>query len=118
MKKIKISILACTLFLSLGCENILEEKPQSQIVPSYFNSPAGVLGGIAGVYNEIRNQWGTEGFSSEMQAGTDEFVQGASSGGDYTYLQWFEWYQLWFGMGNSLYLCQYHQRGIKVWSEY
>jgi len=59
----------------------LEEHPQSQIVPSFFNSPSGVLGGIAGVYNEIRGQWGTEGFSSEMQAGTDEFIQGASSGG-------------------------------------
>jgi starch-binding outer membrane protein, SusD/RagB family len=81
MKKINISILALTLILSVGCEKILVEAPQSQIVPSYFNSPAGVLGGIAGVYNEIRNQWGTEGFSSEMQAGTDEFVQGASSGG-------------------------------------
>lgn len=81
MKKIKISILACSLFLSLGCEKVLEEHPQSQIVPSFFNSPAGVLGGIAGVYNEIRGQWGTEGFSSEMQAGTDEFIQGASSGG-------------------------------------
>lgn len=81
MKKIKISILAFTMFLSLGCEKILEEHPQSQIVPSYFNSPAGVFGGIAGVYNEIRSQWGTEGFSTEMQAGTDEFIQGASSGG-------------------------------------
>jgi starch-binding outer membrane protein, SusD/RagB family len=81
MKKIKISILALTLMLSLGCEKVLEEHPQSQIVPSFFNSPAGVLGGIAGVYNEIRGQWGTEGFSSEMQAGTDEFIQGASSGG-------------------------------------
>lgn len=81
MKKIKISILACSLFLALGCEKVLEEHPQSQIVPSFFNSPAGVLGGIAGVYNDIRGQWGTEGFSSEMQAGTDEFIQGASSGG-------------------------------------
>jgi starch-binding outer membrane protein, SusD/RagB family len=81
MKKIKISILAFTLMLSLGCEKVLEEHPQSQIVPSFFNSPAGVLGGIAGVYNEIRGQWGTEGFSTEMQAGTDEFIQGASSGG-------------------------------------
>jgi hypothetical protein len=81
MKKLKISIIASTLFFSLGCEKILEEHPQSQIVPSFFNSPAGVLGGIAGVYNEIRGQWGTEGFSTEMQAGTDEFIQGASSGG-------------------------------------
>ncbi|MCP1386330.1 RagB/SusD family nutrient uptake outer membrane protein [Runella salmonicolor] len=81
MKKIQISIIAFTLFFCVSCGKILEEHPQSQIVPSFFNSPAGVLGGIAGVYNEIRGQWGTEGFSSEMQAGTDEFIQGASSGG-------------------------------------
>ncbi len=73
--------------LNTGCEKILEENPQSQIVPSYFNSPSGVLGGIAGVYNDIRGQWGTEGFTVEMQAGTDDFLQGASSGGGpaYTY---------------------------------
>lgn len=81
MKKIHSSIVAFTLLFCIGCGKILEEHPQSQIVPSFFNSAAGVLGGIAGVYNEIRGQWGTEGFSSEMQAGTDEFIQGASSGG-------------------------------------
>ncbi len=81
MKKINSAIIAFALFFCLSCGKILEEHPQSQIVPSFFNSPAGVLGGIAGVYNEIRGQWGTEGFSSEMQAGTDEFIQGASSGG-------------------------------------
>ncbi|AXE21910.1 RagB/SusD family nutrient uptake outer membrane protein (plasmid) [Runella rosea] len=81
MKKIHSLIIAFALFFCLSCGKILEEHPQSQIVPSFFNSPAGVLGGIAGVYNEIRGQWGTEGFSSEMQAGTDEFIQGASSGG-------------------------------------
>jgi hypothetical protein len=88
MKTIKIwSIIGLTALLNTGCEKILEENPQSQIVPSYFNSPSGVLGGIAGVYNDIRGQWGTEGFTVEMQAGTDEFLQGASSGGvpPYTY---------------------------------
>ena len=81
MKKIHSLLIAFTLLFCLSCGKILEERPQSQIVPSFFNSPSGVLGGIAGVYNEIRGQWGTEGFSSEMQAGTDEFIQGASSGG-------------------------------------
>lgn len=81
MKKIQSFIIACFLLVTLGCEKILEEHPQSQIVPSFFTSSAGVLGGIAGVYNDIRSQWGTEGFSIEMQAGTDEFLQGASSGG-------------------------------------
>ncbi|MFN8345407.1 MAG: RagB/SusD family nutrient uptake outer membrane protein [Spirosomataceae bacterium] len=81
MKKIHSLLIVFTLLFCLSCGKILEEHPQSQIVPSYFNSSAGVLGGIAGVYNLIRNQWGTEGFSTEMQAGTDEFIQGASSGG-------------------------------------
>lgn len=81
MKKIHSLLIAFTLLFCLSCGKILEEHPQSQIVPSFFNSSSGVLGGIAGVYNEIRGQWGTEGFSSEMQAGTDEFIQGASSGG-------------------------------------
>ncbi|MBD2700079.1 RagB/SusD family nutrient uptake outer membrane protein [Spirosoma sp. BT702] len=88
MKTIKVlAILSLTALLSTGCEKILEENPQSQIVPAYFNSPSGVLGGIAGVYNDIRGQWGTEGFTVEMQAGTDDFLQGVSSGGGpaYTY---------------------------------
>ncbi|MDJ1480017.1 RagB/SusD family nutrient uptake outer membrane protein [Cytophagaceae bacterium YF14B1] len=82
MKPIKaLLILTAALVFSPGCESILDEKPQSQIVPSFFNSPAGVLGGIAGVYNDIRSQWGTEGFTMEMQAGTDEFLTGASGSG-------------------------------------
>ncbi|MCE7059439.1 RagB/SusD family nutrient uptake outer membrane protein [Dyadobacter sp. CY343] len=88
MKSIKNLITAALIAsLSTGCEKVLEEHPQSQIVPTYFNSPAGVLGGIAGVYNDIRGQWGTEGFTVEMQAGTDEFIQGVNGGGGpaYTY---------------------------------
>ena len=81
MKAIKVWFVAGLVAASsTGCEKILQEQPQSQIVPSYFNSQAGVLGGIAGVYNDIRSQWGTEGFTIEMQAGTDEFIQGASAG--------------------------------------
>ncbi len=81
MKALKIWFVAGLVAASgTGCEKILQEQPQSQIVPSYFNSQAGVLGGIAGVYNDIRSQWGTEGFTVEMQAGTDEFIQGASAG--------------------------------------
>jgi hypothetical protein len=82
MKKIKISILACTLFLSFGCENILEENLNLR---SYLPISIALL-----VYWEVLQgftmKFVTNGvlkdFSSEMQAGTDEFVQGASSGGD------------------------------------
>lgn len=79
MKRIQfLPVIVLLALFNSGCEKILEEHPQSQIVPSFFNSPSGVLGGIAGVYNDLRSQWGTEGFTNEMQAGTDEFLLGAS----------------------------------------
>ncbi|MES2005807.1 MAG: RagB/SusD family nutrient uptake outer membrane protein [Bacteroidota bacterium] len=74
-------VLLAVAMLGNSCKKILEEKPQSSIVPSFFNSPAGVLGGISGVYNDIRAAWGTEGFSAEMVAGTDEHLAGASASG-------------------------------------
>lgn len=74
-------ILVLCAFLNNGCQGILEENPQANIVPSFFNSPSGVLGGIAGVYNDIRNAWGTEGFTNEMMVGTDEHLAGASASG-------------------------------------
>ncbi|MBL0269819.1 MAG: RagB/SusD family nutrient uptake outer membrane protein [Chitinophagaceae bacterium] len=81
MKKIILLLIPGLTLVGSGCKKVLEENPESIIVPSYFNTPSGVLGGIAGVYNDIRSQWGTEGFTNEMQAGTDEFIQGVSSGG-------------------------------------
>ncbi len=79
MKSIKfLPVIALIALFNTGCEKILDENPQSQIVPSFFNSPSGVLGGISGVYNDLRGQWGTEGFSNEMQAGTDELLLGVS----------------------------------------
>jgi hypothetical protein len=81
-----ISIVG-SVIVNSSCKKILEEHPQSGIVPSFFNSPSGVLGGISGVYNDIRGTWGTEGFSAEMVAGTDEHLAGASASGIqlYTY---------------------------------
>lgn len=78
-------VVACIVVAVTGCKKVLEENPESIIVPSYFNTPAGVLGGLAGVYNDIRSQWGTEGFTVEMQSGTDEFLRGVSAGGATTY---------------------------------
>lgn len=71
-----LAVIAASFFS--GCKKILQENPQAIVVPSYFNSPAGLLGGISGVYNDIRSQWGTEGFTNEMMAGTDEFIMGVS----------------------------------------
>ncbi|NCI45735.1 RagB/SusD family nutrient uptake outer membrane protein [Sediminibacterium soli] len=82
-----VAALAAVALFTNGCKKILDENPQANIVPSFFNSPAGVLGGIAGVYNDIRSAWGTEGFSLETVAGTDEHLAGGSASGlsYYTY---------------------------------
>jgi hypothetical protein len=77
-RQLSLLVLCFTVLLNNSCDYVLEEQPKASIPPSYFSTSAGVLGGIAGVYNDIRAQWGTEGFSTEMQVGTDEFLQGAS----------------------------------------
>ena len=82
MKNIKVLLVIVLMAgFNSGCQEVLEEHPQSQIVPALFNTPIGVLGGIAGVYNDLRGFWGTEGFTNEMQAGTDEFILGVNGSG-------------------------------------
>jgi starch-binding outer membrane protein, SusD/RagB family len=62
-----------------SCKKILQEHPESAIVPSIFNTEGGLLGGVSGVYNDLRSLWGTEGFSMQSLGGTDEVLEGASA---------------------------------------
>ncbi|MEO8403271.1 MAG: RagB/SusD family nutrient uptake outer membrane protein [Chitinophagaceae bacterium] len=80
-KKISYVALFGVALLSNSCKKVLEENPRSLIPPSFLNSTDGILAGISGVYNDIRNQWGTEGFSIQTNAGTDEVLTGASASG-------------------------------------
>jgi len=83
MKRYKIVsyvLLIATSLISNSCNNLLVEKPQSNVVPSAFASPPGLLGGISGVYNDLRANWGTEGFTINQMAGTDEYLEGGSAG--------------------------------------
>ena len=73
-------LLITTMLICNSCNDLLVEKPKSNIAPSSFGTPAGLLGGIAGVYNNIRSFYGTEGFTVALQAGTDEYLEGAGSG--------------------------------------
>src|SRR5436190_2186552 len=74
-------LLIATMLISNSCNDLLTEKPKSNIVPSVFATPAGLLGGIAGAYNDIRSAWGTEGFTIQQMAGTDEHLEGGGSNG-------------------------------------
>jgi hypothetical protein len=78
-KKISIVLLFVIAVFSNSCKKLLEEKPRSLIVPSFLSTPSGLLGGIAGVYNDLRSNWGTEGFTLQTVGGTDEHLMGASN---------------------------------------
>jgi hypothetical protein len=77
----KISILTITLITAsvTSCKKILVENPRANITPQFFTTPGGVLGGIIGIYGDMRNLWGTEGFTNITLAGTDEYLAGGSA---------------------------------------
>ncbi len=77
----KISILTVTLIAAsvTSCKKILVENPRANITPQFFTTPGGVLGGIIGIYGDMRNLWGTEGFTNITLAGTDEYLAGGSA---------------------------------------
>lgn len=53
-------VLGLMAFAATGCKKILEEQPRSGIDPSYFKTPEGIQGGIAGIYSSFRGQWATQ----------------------------------------------------------
>jgi hypothetical protein len=72
-------LILLTLILMLAnCTKILDEQPRAAVTPDYFSTPLGVLGGITGVYSDMRNLWGTEGFLNMVVGGTDEVLKGGS----------------------------------------
>ncbi|MEI9910886.1 MAG: RagB/SusD family nutrient uptake outer membrane protein [Bacteroidota bacterium] len=77
--KLGYAILLGATLLTSSCNKLLEENPRSNVTPSVFATPQGILGGIAGVYNQLRASWGTEGFTLNQMAGTDEHLAGGSA---------------------------------------
>jgi hypothetical protein len=74
-----IVAVATMLTVVTSCKKYLVESPESALFPSYFSTPGGILGGITGVYYDLRqNFWAGEGIVYFMQ-GTDETVAGGSS---------------------------------------
>jgi len=79
-KKISIIITVVAFMTGVtGCKKLLTENPKSSIVPSFLSTPAGLADGIAGVYNDLRSNYGTEGFELTQYGGTDENFAGVSA---------------------------------------
>jgi hypothetical protein len=77
----KIAILFTTLgTLSVSsCKKVLDQDPKANITPNLLSSAGGVVGGITGVYSDLRNLWGTEGFLYYTNLGVDETLAGGGA---------------------------------------
>ena len=75
-RKIYIIWIFCLLIAAAGCSKILKEEPRVQVTPQIINTQAGIEAVLAGVYSNLRNFWGTEGFAHQVSAGTDELIKG------------------------------------------
>ncbi|WP_158826491.1 RagB/SusD family nutrient uptake outer membrane protein [Mucilaginibacter lacusdianchii] len=82
-KKIALLLTALGTMSVSSCKKFLDQAPKSSITPEFFTTSGGVLGGITGVYSDLRNLWGTEGFLYYCQFGTDESIiaNGSGNGG-------------------------------------
>ena len=75
--RIFVTIASIALLGVSSCKKILEEHPQSSIIPSFLGTPSGLLGGISGVYHDLRASYGTEVFELTQFGGTDENFAGS-----------------------------------------
>lgn len=64
------------LFSSNSCNDVLEEKPRSVLVPDFFRTAAGINAGLTAAYAYFRYYYGTEGGMNLTVYGTDEFTHG------------------------------------------
>src|SRR5579885_835605 len=82
MKHIQIKILTgCSVLLMFlaSCKKLLVEQPRATFTPGYFQTQAGVYGGLTSLYSNLRYIFGNAYYYNTGETGTDEvtFAQSA-----------------------------------------
>jgi len=75
MKKLFIYSIALLVALT-GCNKKLEEKPDSILVPSFFQTSQGLQAGLDAAYAGFRTIYGPDTYFEMTVGGTDEFQAG------------------------------------------
>jgi starch-binding outer membrane protein, SusD/RagB family len=79
----KLFIYCSGLLIALtGCNKKLEEKPDSILVPSFFQTSQGLQAGLDAAYAGMRNFWGAQELFTVTVIGTDEFMRGVDGNSD------------------------------------
>jgi hypothetical protein len=81
MKKIVLASLGTALLLSAtSCnKNILDENPQSVLVPAFLQTSQGVEASVIGTYSGLRQLYGNDAGFFTTVAGTDEWTSGIAN---------------------------------------
>ncbi len=85
MKKMKhiFAALAAAATLAASCTQILEEQPRTFFEPGYFQTEAGVEGGLTALYASLRYVYGQAYYFNINTTGTDEATYGQSADGNF-----------------------------------
>ena len=70
------------LVLTASCSDILEEQPRSSLTPDFFQTEAGIIGGLTAAYSHMRYFYGPIGGLYLGTNGTDECTWGISQDGN------------------------------------
>jgi len=88
MKSKYIKSLIGTALMSMllmGCSSdLLTENPRNFFTPAYFQTKAGIQGGVTALYYNLRNLYGQAYYFNSCETGTDEATWGASADGNFT----------------------------------
>lgn len=77
-------LVCCGLTTTLtSCSDVLDEQPRSQFDPTYFNTKAGIEGGITSLYAHLRYFYGNGYYLNTMETGTDEYTYAQSADGNF-----------------------------------
>ena len=77
-------LVCCGLSTAVtSCNSVLDEQPRSQFDPTFFNTKAGIEGGLTSLYAHLRYFYGNGYFLNSVETGTDEYTWAQSADGNF-----------------------------------
>ena len=77
-------LVCCGLSTTMtSCNDVLNEQPRSNFDPSFFNTKAGIEGGLTSLYAHLRYFYGNGYYLNSLETGTDEYTYAQSADGNF-----------------------------------
>ena len=77
-------LVCCGLSTTMtSCNDVLDEQPRSQFDPTFFNTKAGIEGGLTSLYAHLRYFYGNGYYLNTLETGTDEYTYAQSADGNF-----------------------------------